>query len=224
MDGAVSAACWTTRYTTRSWPYLCNAQELALCIGAQIKKEAFMACPHYLASCLCFCDCGWGWSWPHDCPAACYPSLHHHKKLHPMLHLHALHSLDSCGRYNGCHWLHVDTSGNTLWKHINISLYCMSQQFMSPLNHAPAEACHDKTYQSAKYSRPSVETSRMSVDIALIDTLRFAQGKPGSGKHTVTSSCSLMPDNWWTVSSNLSDDDSLVSACIVPKVRSAHVV
>ncbi len=110
----------------RSWPYLCNSQELALCIGAQIKKEAFMACSHYLASCLCLCDCGWGRPWPYYCPAACYCSLHHHKNCIQccisMLCAYVTADAYTAGTIG---WMFLDMSSNTLWKHIDATLCCM---------------------------------------------------------------------------------------------------
>lgn len=130
----MNAACWTTKQTSRSWPYLGDSQELALCIGAQIKKEAFMACSHYLASRLCLCDCGWGWSWPHYCPAACYCCLHHHKNCIQccirMLCTHFKAAADTTGATD---WMFVDTSSNTRWKHINVNLYCMQSAMHAAL-------------------------------------------------------------------------------------------
>lgn len=58
----VIAMCTTGYKTSNGLPIntdLCYPQEVALCIGAQIKEEALVPCSDYLAPCFCLCN-GWG--------------------------------------------------------------------------------------------------------------------------------------------------------------------
>ena len=143
VDEVFSAACCTTRQTTKSWPYLCDSQELALCIGSQIKEEAFMACPHYLASCLCLCDCGWGWSWPYYRPAACHCCLHHHNNcIQCCTHMLCTHSqLMPKQRVPSAGCL-LTFQAILCGSMLTQPCVSCSEQCMSTLNNVPSEPCH----------------------------------------------------------------------------------